>query len=298
MNQSLAYNQMSAESDIDRLGLMLIIATAVHLLIILGVSFVGDAAKEDAGLVPSLEVTLVQNKNLDKLDDADYLAQVNQEGGGDVQEKLRPETIFESLLPHEQPEVTSLNPPALQPTPKQAESRTEFITTKHAEPKVASEILPVQETKSDQVSAIELISRSMDIASLESEIGQTVQAYSKLPRNKIITARTKEYLYASYMNTWRQKVERIGNLNFPVEAKNNNLSGDLILDVMLQEDGTIHDIEIVRSSGHSVLDESAIRIVYLSSPFSPFSPAMKKETDILHIIRTWKFIGGKAMTAR
>jgi len=298
LNQVLALNPMKNESDVDRLGLMLIFATAFHLLVILGISFVTDDVKEEASMVPSLEVTLVKNKSFADLDDADYLAQVNQEGGGDTQKKLRPETIFESLLPLEQPELTSLNPPALQPAPKQPNSRTELLTTEHAQEKIIAETLPVQKTKSEQLSAVELISRSMDIASLESEIGQTVQAYSKLPRNKIITARTKEYLYASYMNSWRQKVERIGNLNFPAEAKKNKLSGELILDVMLKADGTIYEIEVVRSSGHSVLDNSAIRIVHLSSPFAPFSQAMKKETDILHIIRTWKFIGGKAITAR
>lgn len=296
--QTLIYNQAYGEPDVDRLGLMLIIATGMHLLIILGVSFVADDASNKVGMLSSLEITLVNNRSLNKIDEADYLAQVNQEGGGDSQEKRRPETIFESLLPLEQPVVTSLNPPMLQPVPKQLESRTEILTTSRAQKKVTAELLPVQKTKSEQLSAVELISRSMDIASLESEIGQTVQAYAKLPRNKIITARTKEYVYASYMNSWRQKVERIGNLNFPAAAKQNQLSGELILDVMLRADGTIYEIEVVKTSGHQILDDAAVRIVNLSSPFSPFSQAMKKETDILHIIRTWKFIGGKAMTAR
>ena len=91
------------------------------------------------------------------------------------------------------------------------------------------------------------------------------------------------------MDAWRAKVERIGNLNYPEEAKRRHLTGSLVLDVALKADGTVASISVLRSSGQKLLDDAAMRIIELASPFAPFTPEMRSETDILHITRTWKF---------
>ena len=95
------------------------------------------------------------------------------------------------------------------------------------------------------------------------------------------------------MEAWRAKVERVGNLNYPEAARKRNLSGSLILDVALSADGSINQITIRRSSGQKVLDDAAIRIVELASPYAPFPAQVRKETDILHITRTWQFLDQK-----
>jgi len=139
-------------------------------------------------------------------------------------------------------------------------------------------------------SAMTLLTNSFKIASLSAQIRRKLQAKAERPRRKFISASTKEYKYASYMEAWRLKVERVGNLNYPEAARKRKLSGSLILDVALNDDGSINQITVRRSSGYKVLDDAAIRIVKLASPYSPFPDQIRKETDILHITRTWQFL--------
>ncbi len=142
-------------------------------------------------------------------------------------------------------------------------------------------------------SATELLTNSFKIASLSAEIRRKMEAKAKRPRRKFISATTKEYKYAAYMEAWRSKVERVGNLNYPEQARKQNLSGSLVLDVALNQDGSINEITIRRSSGEKILDDAAIRIVELAAPYGPFPRQIKDETDILHIMRTWQFINNK-----
>jgi len=107
-------------------------------------------------------------------------------------------------------------------------------------------------------------------------------------RLRQISSRTKDYEYRSYFEAWRQKVERIGTLNYPKEAKLGNF-GSLRLTVSINQDGGIHDIVVEKSSGSKALDEAAIRIVRLGEPYASFSDRMRHEVDILNITRTWKF---------
>ncbi len=116
-----------------------------------------------------------------------------------------------------------------------------------------------------------------------------MEAKAKRPRRKFISATTKEYKYAAYMEAWRSKVERVGNINYPEQARKQGLSGSLILDVALNPDGSINEITIRRSSGKKILDDAAIRI----APYGAFPQHIKDETDILHIMRTWQFINNK-----
>ena len=138
-------------------------------------------------------------------------------------------------------------------------------------------------------SATALMTNSLKIASLSAQIRRKLQAKAERPRRKFISASTKEYKYASYMEAWRSKVERVGNLNYPDAARKAKLSGSLRLDVALNKDGSINQIIVLLSSGHKILDDAAIRIVELASPYSPFPDQIREDTDILHIIRTWRF---------
>jgi protein TonB len=134
-----------------------------------------------------------------------------------------------------------------------------------------------------------LSSTRQEIARLTAELDRNSEYASQRPRHKSINASTREYRYSAYLEAWRKKVERVGNLNYPDEAKRKKLYGDLLLHVSLRADGSVQQIRVVRSSGHKILDDAAMRIVRLASPFAPFPTEIRKEVDILDITRTWQF---------
>jgi protein TonB len=145
------------------------------------------------------------------------------------------------------------------------------------------------ETETPDITAATLIQRSMEMVNLSEQLSETMQAYAKRPRKIFVSARTQEFKYANYMSEWVKKVERVGNLNYPDEARRAGISGKLMMDVALNPDGTVREIRILRPSGHRVIDEAASRIVNLAAPFPPFPPEILKDADILHITRTWEF---------
>lgn len=131
--------------------------------------------------------------------------------------------------------------------------------------------------------------RGDEIAALNARIKARDQERTGRERRKAISTNTKEYRYASYLDAWRRKVERIGNLNYPQEAKEKALFGSLILHVAVRADGSLEGVRVVRSSGHEVLDQAAVSIVQLAAPFAPFPDDIKAETDVLDITRVWQF---------
>jgi len=126
-------------------------------------------------------------------------------------------------------------------------------------------------------------------ARLVEELSLTYQEYSHKPKEKFINSRTREYIAASYMHQWVDKVERLGNADYPDAAIRNKLSGTLILDVVINADGSLRNIELRQSSGHQILDDAAKRIVKMASPYSPFSKKLEAQADVIHITRSWEF---------
>jgi len=145
----------------------------------------------------------------------------------------------------------------------------------------------------------ELMQRSLEIARLEAQTSRDYETYQKRPKRKFVGARTQEYRFARYVEDWRIKVERIGNLNYPEAAKRDQLYGNLQLTVGIKSDGSLESVEINRPSGKKVLDEAAIRIVKLAGQngFAPFPPDISRDTDILHITRTWAFTRADELTS-
>jgi protein TonB len=135
-----------------------------------------------------------------------------------------------------------------------------------------------------------LASRGEEIAKLSAKIAEETSAHANRPRRKSISASTQEYHYASYLEAWRRKVEAVGNLNYPEEAKRRKLYGNLILRVGVRADGSLEEVLVLRSSGSAILDDAAVRIVHLAAPFAPFPPDIHRETDLLDITRTWQFL--------
>ena len=102
-------------------------------------------------------------------------------------------------------------------------------------------------------------------------------------------ARAEEYRFARYVEDWRVKIERIGELNFPQAAREQKIYGSLLLSVSIKADGSVDKIDLRRSSGYKMLDEAAINIVKLAAPYAPFPADIAKDTDIIDISRTWRF---------
>ncbi|HSR54891.1 MAG TPA: TonB family protein [Alphaproteobacteria bacterium] len=319
------------------------LAIAAHLVVILGVTFV----QEDRSLrrAATLDVILVQKSSQASPEKVDYLAQANQDGGGEHDLTERPSTPLPSPLTSPEPALVSASPPvppadpsprSLRPAPTKAElappapapkpvlaqdsapAEQKVEVARKVEPESESrqrspaetstpegravESTPEPETRpqpTETVSAAALVNRSLAMASLNAEINRRLKAYAERPRRKWITARTREHKYAAYMEAWRQKVERIGNLNYPDEARRRNLSGNLLLDVALNPDGSINEITLRRSSGERVLDDAAVRIVKLAAPYAKFPDAIREDdVDILHIERTWQFLSGDRFISR
>ena len=188
--------------------------------------------------------------------------------------------------------------PEAQPRPRVAEAQQ---TVSELEQKVEelrqtveSSEVPVPPTRTDPppvrtLSRADLLAQGSKIARLETEIARDAETYQRRPRRKVFGATAVGVNYARYVEDWRLKVEAIGNLNYPQEAREKNLSGTLRLMVALRGDGSIERIELERSSGHKLLDEAAERIVRLGAPYAPFPDALRRDTDILEIIRTWTF---------
>lgn len=274
----------------DRLGLTLFFAIALHAIVILGVGF------DFEQLLPkepplTLEITLVHSQSEKAPDNPDYLAQANQQGGGNMEEKVRPSSPFPNPRPTlEQDGSAAQTLPMQLPPPSQANdeqtvllAQTDSTQRWHSSEKEINPELP--ETPNPQ----ELMANSIEIARTMAALEEKQQAYAKKPRERYVAANTSESVYAAYIDSWSQKVERIGTLNYPTSAKSQNLSGKLLLDVAINPDGSVHSIVLDRSSGHRELDNAAIETVKMAANFAPLPPEILKEVDVLHIVRTWSW---------
>lgn len=276
-------------SSTDRLGLTLFFAVVVHALIILGITFIVPDEKP-AENQPTLEIILATRPATQKITNPDFLAQAHQEGGGTQETRHRPtapptiSTIPRPLAGDEPTNAsTGVTKPDAAPAP------TQITTTRNAQQQATPEIAP-SSMPTEAPSAADMMMRSREIAKLSAELSSSMQAYARRPKHRYIAARTAEFRDASYMAAWQAKIEMIGNLNYPEEARRRNISGSLRLDVAINHDGSVNNISVLRSSGHKLLDDAAIRIVRLAAPFGQMPLEMRKETDILHIIRTWQFL--------
>lgn len=282
-------------SSADRFGLTLFIAIALHLLLILGVGFELELFKPRE-LPQSLEIILVHSKSETPPDEADYLAQVNQRGGGEVQEKLRPSSPEAALHARDEQGDAPENRPMSAPPPAPSEPQTTVLSTElRTSTRIEQRETPPEQPSIPAPTAAELMQRSREIARLAAEIQQRQQAYAQMPRERSISANTRESIYAAYQDSWRQKVERIGNLNYPDEARRQGLSGALLLKVSIRPDGSLVNVEVLRSSGQRALDEGAMRIVRMAAPYAPFPADMRREIDVLHITRVWQFQSGNQL---
>ncbi len=275
-------------SDFDRFSFTLFIALALHAIIVLGITFAPEPPRSTA---QTMEITLSQSDDDKEPEKADFLAQTNQQGSGTREEVVemtspQPSEVSQKDIRQVQPVPPSRTEPVTQQKRSvvDAESKAERSAP---EPEAAQpepeEPLPVREKKS-------LMERSLEIASLEARFDQQRQAYARKPRiMRVTAASTLKSTNAAYVRNWVDKVVRVGNINYPSEARQANLYGNARVLVSLRKDGTVKELAILESSGSTVLDDAAIRIVRMAAPFAPFPESLSEDFDELEIIRTWEF---------
>ena len=274
----------------DRLSMTLLFATVIHAVLIFGVGFTDEDGPGSA--LPALDVILVQSATQEVPEKADFLANAAQTGGGTSEEAKRPTQMFTSPVPKPDDGIAPMPVRASAPAPDPAEVAPAPVLTQDASTMKVTPVPPKDESRPRPLPRDDaLVERSMQMARLASELDRQAQEYAKRPKRKFISANTREYAYANYMAAWVARVERVGNLNYPDEARRRNLDGSLVLTVAINKDGSLERIDIIRPSGHQVLDDAAQRIVELSAPFQPV-PKSNEEIDILHITRTWQFVAG------
>jgi len=149
-----------------------------------------------------------------------------------------------------------------------------------------------QQEPTESPTANEMMQKTLEAMRLEAQIAKDMDAYQKRPKRRFIGARAQEYRFARYVEDWRLKVERIGNMNYPEAARVNKLYGSLVLTVSIRSDGSVEHVEVNKSSGKRILDAAAVKIVQMAGPYAAFPPDIKRDTDILHITRTWTFAKG------
>lgn len=276
-------------SETNRMVVAMVASVLLHAILFLGVTFQFPQPKFDK-IVSSLEVVLVNNKTPTKPKETELLAQDNLDGGGNTDANRRAKTPF-PVLPKSKPVIN--NNVAQQKVKQLEQEAKKLMATISDIPQIEppSEAENEAESKPVATDPTELLLRSLDIARLRAQIDQDHDDYQKRPKRKFVGARTKEYRFARYVEDWRMKVERIGNLNYPEAARKGKLYGNLQLTVSIRADGSVESIEINRSSGEKILDDAAINIVKLAGQngFAPFPPDIRQDTDILHITRTWVF---------
>lgn len=286
MAQELTYSDAATSSG-DRLSFTIFLALAVHGLLIFGLSFDSSKPSQSA---PSVTVTLATQSVKKAPDEADFLAQANQLGSGTEQEAKE---ITTDIIPPPFDSQT-INDTLITEQKRQAVLKPEsnrIVTSTQATSTISNAKQPdeKQDSQSGQDS-LDIDAINTQIASLKAKLAIQRQTYAKIPRERVLTSvSTLASSEADYLNQWTQKIEAIGNKNFPAEALRNKLTGYLRLEVIILPNGSIHEVNLKQSSGQKLFDDAAQQIVRQASPFLPFPPEIRKDYDHLVIIRTWHF---------
>ena len=270
----------------------LFLAAVFHGIVILGITFSISPPAESESL-PTLDVILVQTQNPSEAEDAKYLAQVSQQGGGNSEEQSRPTDLFTA------PSL-SKNPGMAMATSQQqlaSQKQVEEVALLHQDN--SSYSINTDEDKqnpSDTTSQNrQNQNQNSKQARLAHELSTQIQNQAEKTRTRYLNSSTREFVPATYMRQWINRVERIGNLNYPDQARREKLSGTLILDVVINADGELVKTDLRQSSGHQILDDAAKRIVQLAAPYSPFPPKLRQQADVIHITRSWEFLNDSSL---
>lgn len=268
-----------------RLSASMTFSVALHAFVLFGIALVLPDPPSAASFRQPLQVVLVNVKSKSKPVKADVLAQANLDGGGNTAEERRAKTPLPAIRDDRQ-----FTPEQLARRVAQLEEESKRMLTKLKSDYKVAQPEPKKQQSNDARSGEELMQRSLEIARLEAQIDKAWDAYQKIPRRKNLGASAISAVEAQYIEDWRIKVERIGNLNYPSEARRDQVYGKLLLSVSINRDGSLGPVEVAKSSGRRILDAAAMRIVKLAAPYSPIPKEILQEyKDGITITRTWTF---------
>lgn len=267
-----------------RLSFAAACSLTLHVGLLFGIGVAAPSFDRLAKSLQPLEVTLVNSASKSRPGQARAYAQSNLDGGGNTPQDARIGTPLPVLG-----EGKRYTPEQAAQRVKQLEQETQRLLTKVRSDYTVRQKPMRKDPQDSAPDGQDLVQRSLEIARLEAEIARNLSLYEKLPKRKFIGASTQEYRYAQYIEDWRAKVERIGNLNYPEVLRKQKIFGSVRLTVNIRADGSVESVEVDKTSGNRLLDAAAVRIARLAAPYAPFPPDIRKETDILGITRTWTF---------
>jgi len=276
----------------DRLTVMLLLAGLFHLILILGVSFSAPDAGDD-GSVPTLEVLLVSDAlpESERNDEARYLAQRSQQGAGNMQDASRSKLPSLSNSPVDNPgEDHGLNLQDAAAGLAGGESEAVTSAGRSAQMRFTAD---AEEPAAQAPDVPRQLLAGAETTLPSSEDDAELRLKGAARRELMVTPSTRESDVAVYLDAWRRKVERVGTLNFPNQARRQGMSGSPVVEVALDSSGRLADIRVRRSSGHPELDQAAIDILRLSAPFEPFAHDLAARYDVLRFAYEWQFVGGQ-----
>jgi protein TonB len=277
----------------QRLGATLVLSLLFHGLLILGVGF---ALERAAPVVPMLDVILTQTQTPLTPKQADFLAQANNQGGGEHDKASRPRDPQPGTVPQTEtgvaPQAVRAQSPAPSPPPEARVVTSPSGKTRLPAPNRRPEAEPTPNRVGEKK-----IQHDMAMARLAAEIHLRSARYAKRPTRKFVSASTQEYAWANYLRAWVDRAERVGNLNYPDEARRRGLSGTVVINIGIRRNGSIERADIVQSSGIPLLDDAALRIAKLAEPYPPL-PKTPENPDILNVVRTWQFLPGGELIDR
>jgi protein TonB len=273
----------------DRLATAVFVAALLHGLFILGVRFA--APSSDDRPLPTLEVLLVPDGPAEADNpDASYIAARSQHGAGTTQERQRtslPEAAA-SLLEHAGEERGDAY--AEQASESSAGSSQLLASTSQRSRQVQTGD-PLQRAES---AAVPIESRPLAQVGLNATAAdEALRLRGELVTDDRLLADTRESQIAAYLDGWKRRIEQVGTINFPNEARRRTMSGNPVLEVAIRADGHLEQVLVRRTSGYRELDQAAVGIVRLASPFDPFTPAMRERYPVLRFAYEWQFLDGR-----
>lgn len=261
----------------ERLAWALFVAAVMHGVVILGVSF-GSPELDGPEEVPTLEVILLDSPLPGEAapEDAEYLAQANQRGAGNVTERVQPEL--------------HTAPPAPQLPENLARGlEVGFTTARPGGP--AAEHVSARRSPAELTAAPHPLEQESRPAQRPPE-GGVSRVTTREEREHFVSVTTRESVFAEYLAAWKARMERLGTLNFPNVARSGQ-SGNPVVEVALEADGRVREVRVTRSSGHGALDQAALDLVRLASPYDPFPAPIRASYDVLRFAYEWRFIEGR-----
>lgn len=296
--EPIPYDPLTSADWDDRFTKAILISAIVHTVFIFGLQFQQANPKLFENRAQPIDVVLVNAKSKVKPLQADVLAQHNLDGGGTVEENRQassPLPVSERDQPMSAEAETQARIQALE---QQARALMQQAKSSYQVPQQKPQAEADARPPTPVPAPADLAQRSIEMARLQARIDQQWDDYQKRPRRMFVGARAQEYTFAQYVDDWRIKVERVGNLNYPEAARRQGLYGSLVLTVNINADGSLESVQVDRPSGSKILDAAAVKIVEMAAPYAAFTPAMRQKVDILGITRTWTFTRSDQLTSQ